>query len=142
MNRVIAVRPEPEAWSLRIDQQEGVLLFSSGAEAEGVARRLAHRLAGAGERVDVLIHLRDGSLAGRLRFTPRGRSPPREILPPAPSPAGPCGRGSPSGRGRFLPYDGNLCDARASDVDQVLIRVPDSALLSIGMGAQELVQYK
>jgi hypothetical protein len=71
MNRVIAGRPEPEAWSLRIDQHEGVLLFSSGAEAEGVARRLAQRLAGAGERVDVLIHLRDGSLAGRLRFTPR-----------------------------------------------------------------------
>jgi len=70
MSRMIAIRPESEAWSLRIDQQDGVLLFSSGAEAEGVARRLAGRLARYGERVDVLIFLRDGSLAGQLRSTP------------------------------------------------------------------------
>lgn len=71
MIRTISVRPESDAWTLRIDSQEGLLLFTSGRAAEGVARRLAERLGAAGEPVEVLIFLRDGSLAGRFCSTPR-----------------------------------------------------------------------
>ncbi|HEV2532334.1 hypothetical protein [Phenylobacterium sp.] len=71
MSRTIAVRPAAYGWSLRIDAQEGVLVFATGALAETTARGLASRLAGAGEVTDILIYLRDGSLAGRLRSTPQ-----------------------------------------------------------------------
>jgi len=71
MNRIIAVRPTAFGWSLRIDAQEGVLVFATGGQAESTARSLARRLAEAGQTADVLIYLRDGSLAGRLRSTPQ-----------------------------------------------------------------------
>jgi len=71
MNRIIAVRPAAFGWSLRIDAQEGVLVFATGGQAENTARSLARRLAEAGETADILIYLRDGSLAGRLRSTPQ-----------------------------------------------------------------------
>jgi hypothetical protein len=74
MTRTIAVSPAAFGWTLQIDAPEGalqgVLVFASGALAESAARRLAHRLAAAGEACDVLIYLRDGSLAGTLRSTP------------------------------------------------------------------------
>ncbi|MFC3069312.1 DUF2188 domain-containing protein [Phenylobacterium soli] len=71
MTRILAVRPAAFGWSLRIDAQDGFQVFTTGAQAEAAARRLAHRLADAGEPAEVLIYLRDGSLAGRLRATPR-----------------------------------------------------------------------
>lgn len=71
MNRIIAVRPTAFGWSLRIDDQEGVLVFQTGGQAEATARSLARRLAESGQSADVLIYLRDGSLAGRLRSTPQ-----------------------------------------------------------------------
>ena len=71
MNRIIAVRPASFGWSLRIDSQESVLVFATGGQAESTARSLARRLAEAGQSADVLIYLRDGSLAGRLRATPQ-----------------------------------------------------------------------
>ena len=71
MNRTIAVRPTGFGWSLRLDAQAGVLVFQTGAQAETTARGLAQRLAHAGDVTDVLIYLRDGSLAGRLRSTPQ-----------------------------------------------------------------------
>ena len=74
MNRIIAVRPTAFGWSLRIAAQEGVLVFQTGGQAESTARGLARRLAEAGQTTDVLIYLRDGSLAGRLRATPEGPS--------------------------------------------------------------------
>jgi hypothetical protein len=67
MTRTIAVSPAAFGWTLQIDAREGVLVFASGALAEAAARRLARRLAAAGEACDVLIYLRDGSLAGTLR---------------------------------------------------------------------------
>ena len=70
MTRTIAVSPAAFGWTLQIDAREGVLVFASGALAESAARRLARRLACAGEACDVLIYLRDGSLAGTLRSTP------------------------------------------------------------------------
>jgi hypothetical protein len=71
MSRTIAVQAAAFGWSLCIDEQPGALLFATGAKAEAMARSLARRLAVAGETTDVLIYLRDGSLAGRLRSTPQ-----------------------------------------------------------------------
>jgi len=70
MTRTIAVAPAAFGWTLQIDDRDAVLVFASGGFAEAAARRLAHRLASAGEACDVLIYLRDGSLAGTLRSTP------------------------------------------------------------------------
>jgi ApbE superfamily uncharacterized protein (UPF0280 family) len=70
MTRIISVTPAAFGWSLRIDAQDSVLVFASGAQAEDAARRLACRLADAGEPAEILIRLRDGSLAGRLVTTP------------------------------------------------------------------------
>lgn len=88
MNRTIAVRATGFGWSLRIDAQEGVLVFATGAQAEGAARGLAQRLAQAGEVTDILIYLRDGSLAGLLRSTPQQPiARPRHGQGPAVEPA-------------------------------------------------------
>lgn len=74
MTRTIAVSPAAFGWTLQIDDQEDAsLVFASGAIAESAARRLAQRLASAGEACEVLIYLRDGSLAGALRSTPPQR---------------------------------------------------------------------
>jgi hypothetical protein len=66
MTRIISVTPAAFGWSLRIDSQESVLVFATGAQAEDAARRLAD----AGEPAEILIRLRDGSLGGRLVTTP------------------------------------------------------------------------
>jgi len=88
MSRTIAVRPAAAGWSLHLDGQAGALLFATGAKAEATARRLARRFAEAGENTEILIYLRDGSLAGVLRSTPqtptaRPRGGPRRSLEPA-----------------------------------------------------------
>jgi hypothetical protein len=70
MTRTISVSPAAFGWTLQIDDREAVLVFASGGLAEAAARRLAQRLASAGEACDVFIYLRDGSLAGTLRSTP------------------------------------------------------------------------
>jgi hypothetical protein len=71
MSRTIAVRAASVGWSLHIDGQPGALLFATGGRAEAMARNLARRLAEAGETTDIVIYLRDGSLAGMLRSTPQ-----------------------------------------------------------------------
>ncbi|HET9160931.1 MAG TPA: hypothetical protein VFN88_09980, partial [Caulobacteraceae bacterium] len=70
MTRKISVRPVAFGWTLSIDAQDGVLVYATGALAERAARRIAQRLARAGEPCEVLIYLRDGSLAGLLSSTP------------------------------------------------------------------------
>jgi len=70
MTRIITVTPAAFGWSLRIDAQESVVVFATGAQAEDAARRLACRLADAGEPAEILIRLRDGSLGGRLIAAP------------------------------------------------------------------------
>lgn len=88
MSHIIAVRPAAFGWSLRIDQQEGVLVFQAGGQAESVARSLAQRLADAGEPTEILIYLRDGSLAGRLSSTPPGLTDrPRDTMDHSVEPA-------------------------------------------------------
>ncbi|MDB5442164.1 MAG: hypothetical protein JWP86_1876 [Phenylobacterium sp.] len=75
MTRIISVSPTAFGWSLRIDAQESVLVFATGALAEHAARDLARRLADAGQSAEILIYLRDGSMAGTLRSTPSEPAP-------------------------------------------------------------------
>lgn len=70
MTRTILIRPAGHAWGVRLDDKEGALMFETGAQAETAARQLARRFAQMGQTTDVLIYLRDGSLAGQLRATP------------------------------------------------------------------------
>jgi hypothetical protein len=70
MTRRISVRPAGFGWTLSIDGQNQASIYASGALAERTARRLAERLAHAGEACEIEIYLRDGSLAGMLRSTP------------------------------------------------------------------------
>ena len=61
----ITVTAVPGGWALKVGDMEGPQLFSSGAAAEAAARRLAERLARAGQASEVVIYLRDGSVAGQ-----------------------------------------------------------------------------
>ena len=64
---LITVSPAGEGWQVRPPASEAAL-FRSGREAERSARRLAERLARHGQVVEIEIRLRDGRLAGRLRY--------------------------------------------------------------------------
>ena len=81
-DRVICVRPSAGAW-LVAGASEGPQLFVSGAEAEHWARRQAQALARDGGGVVVEIVLRDGRLAGRLRFGSDGGLARARALEPA-----------------------------------------------------------
>jgi hypothetical protein len=70
MSRIISVRPAAFGWTLHIDENDAVLVYATGAQAEDAARRLAQRLAASGEAAEVAIYLRDGSLAATLRSIP------------------------------------------------------------------------
>lgn len=66
MTRTISVTPVGDGWTIRSDTFDGDMMFLSGAKAEAAARRLARTLADGGEKVEVRIFLRDGTLGGRL----------------------------------------------------------------------------
>lgn len=67
--RIIEVRPLAHGWTVRSDEIDNELIFSSGRAAEQAALRLADRLAKAGAPSEIRIHLRDGTLGGRF-FSP------------------------------------------------------------------------
>ena len=67
MRDVITVSPVGEVWQVSAPSAEATL-FKSGGRAESCARRLAQGLARHGRPVDVEIYLRDGGLAGRIRY--------------------------------------------------------------------------
>lgn len=62
----ITVTPAANGWAVRADGFENDQLFHSGASAESAARKLAAKMADAGESAEILIYLRDGVLAGRF----------------------------------------------------------------------------
>ena len=65
----IRIRPFGErSWSLSFGSaaQAFPMLFRSGARAEAAARSLAVRLSDVGEDAEIVIELRDGSIAGRF----------------------------------------------------------------------------
>lgn len=68
--RRIELAPCDIGWSVRLPDGAEPMVFLSGRAAEAAARGLAARLSDAGESVDLIIRLRDGSLAARLRYRP------------------------------------------------------------------------
>lgn len=79
---VVSVVPADCGWAVRSNAICNEMLFRQGGRAERAARRLAHALAARGEYVELRVHARDGSLAGRFVCPPP--SPP-----PRPAPAQP-----------------------------------------------------
>ncbi len=78
--RLIAVIPLGEGWAVRSDGLDNDMLFKGGGRAEAAARRLAEKLAGAGEPCEIRIHDRAGRLAGRFVCAPAPEPAPREGL--------------------------------------------------------------
>jgi hypothetical protein len=79
MTRVISVMPADRGWMVSSEAFDNPMVFLSGAKAEQAARRLGAKLAGDGQRAEVHIFLRDGSLAGQVVCAPSFR----EIAPAA-----------------------------------------------------------
>ena len=73
MLQKIVIRPLDAGWTVEMDQLDAPMVFKSGAQAERAARALAERLIEAGEDAELVIHLRDGTLAGRIVVTPAMR---------------------------------------------------------------------
>ncbi len=70
MLQKITVRPLDAGWTVELDRLDAPMVFKSGAQAERAARALAERLIDAGENAELVIHLRDGTLAGRFVTAP------------------------------------------------------------------------
>ncbi|CAN5487487.1 hypothetical protein BH10PSE3_BH10PSE3_04080 [soil metagenome] len=85
MTRIIRIEPFGQDWRVRYEQLGDDMMFHSGAAAEAAARVLADASAKRGERAEVQIHLRDGSLA---RLTSAYASA-AGFSPSAPAPAQP-----------------------------------------------------
>jgi len=69
MSIEISVRPVPGGWTVASSFGQA-LMFISGGRAERAAVALAQAAAAAGDQAEVLIHTRDGRLAGRRWYTP------------------------------------------------------------------------
>ena len=66
MLQKIVIRPLDAGWMVELERLDAPMVFKSGAQAERAARALAERLIDAGESAELIIHLRDGALAGRF----------------------------------------------------------------------------
>jgi len=66
MTHLIVVEARGDGWAVRSDRLATDMTFRSGAAAEQSARRLAERLARAGQTAEIQIRLRNGALAGRF----------------------------------------------------------------------------
>lgn len=64
--RKIEIRALPDGWRVAVEGVANDIVFRSGRTAEGAARRLAQRLAQAGETSEIRLYLRDGTLAARF----------------------------------------------------------------------------
>jgi hypothetical protein len=67
--RTISVTPLDSGWIVQ-HGHDAALVFRAGSGAEAAARRLARAFSDAGESAEVMIYLRDGSLAGRILSGP------------------------------------------------------------------------
>ncbi len=70
MPQKIVIRPLNVGWTVELDQLDAPMVFKSVAKAERAARALAGRLIDAGENAELVIDLRDGTMAGRFVATP------------------------------------------------------------------------
>ncbi len=73
---VVSIVPAESGWAVRSNAISNEMLFRHGSRAERAARRLAHALAARGEFVELRVHLKDGSLAGRFVCPPPSPPPP------------------------------------------------------------------
>jgi hypothetical protein len=71
MNRIIAVKPIGDGWSVQAEAFESEMVFLSGAKAEAAARRLARTLSDNGQASEIRIFLRDGVLAAQFAVPAR-----------------------------------------------------------------------
>jgi hypothetical protein len=63
----ITVRPSVgDGWMLQVDGVQNSQHFRTGAQAEMAARALAGRLSDVGQGSEIVIFLRDGTVAGRF----------------------------------------------------------------------------
>ena len=65
----ISVLPVPGGWSVKTPFSDA-LMFISGGRAERAAVSLARGATAAGQPVELVIHTRDGRLAGRRAYSP------------------------------------------------------------------------
>ena len=72
--RRIVVTPLDSGWLMRQDGDDQGLVFGAGARAEAAARRLARAYSDVGAGAEIVIYLRDGTLAGRIVSPPAPRS--------------------------------------------------------------------
>jgi hypothetical protein len=68
MPHLINVHPSDMVWVVEGDTFDNALIFQNGGLAERAARDLAEHYALAGWDTDVIVFLRNGALAGRIRF--------------------------------------------------------------------------
>ena len=73
MIQTVAVSPAHGGWTVSTDGEIEPMVFLSGAKAEDAARALGLAMAEAGAEAQIVITLRDGSLAGRFVCVPQGR---------------------------------------------------------------------
>lgn len=74
----IEVAPLADGWRVSLDAIANDLVFRTGSLAEASGRRLAARMAAAGQASELLVRLRDGSLAARIVW-PAWQAPEREV---------------------------------------------------------------
>ena len=67
--RTVVVEPFGDIWAVRLDDVEPQL-FARGRAAEDAAKQIAHRLAAAGDHVEIHLHLRNGQQAARFICLP------------------------------------------------------------------------
>lgn len=72
----IFVTPLDSGWLMRQDTAGQGLVFGTGARAEAAARRLARAFSDVGAGAEIVIYLRDGTLAGRIVSPP---APPSDM---------------------------------------------------------------
>jgi len=71
MSLMISIRAAQDGWSVQGDTFANGMMFRSGAEAESAARALAQRYSDAGKPTEIVVYLRDGSVAGRYVSAPQ-----------------------------------------------------------------------
>lgn len=71
MNRIIAVKPVGDGWTVQSEAFDSEMIFLSGAKAEAAARRLARTFSDNGQASEIRIFLRDGALAGQVAVPAR-----------------------------------------------------------------------
>jgi hypothetical protein len=77
MVRRIIVEPAGDAWTVREIGRTDTMTFFSGAEAERAARALGERFAEKGAFAHLKVMLRNGDVAGRYFYVPKGDDPSR-----------------------------------------------------------------